>query len=146
MGRVQYPWSKRRAGKPVQGMVRRSREDRKGTQGTQGTAQGRQRGRQGTQGTQGTPEVGRRVGRLKVCTGRYAYIRPHDVCAPALHGAARRKPGPPGSRLLAYDYDLLVDALHRHTGRPRHVVIDWIQEKIVPLAARQKPALKIIYK
>ena len=134
MGRVQHPRIERQRRDILRGTL---------PKGTHKGTQGRQRGRQGTQSP---AAVGRRVGRLKVCLGRYAYIRPHDVCALALCGAAVRNPGPPGSRLMSYDYDLLVDVLHRHTGRPRHVVIDWVQEKVIPLAARPNPTLKIIYK
>ena len=131
MGRVQHTGTERQRGDVLRGMVRRPRDS------LQGTSQGTSQGRQGTQ----TKGVGR-VGRLKVCeVGRYAYIRPTCICDLALHKAA-----PHGSRLLAYNYDLLVASLDRHTRMSRCDIIDWLQKHVIPLAEGPSPRLKIIYK
>ena len=134
MDRVQHSRTKRRGGKPVRGTLHRPRGRLK--KDCQGTSQG-------TQGTQ-TQRVGR-VGRLKVCeVGRYAYILPTCLCDLALLKPAA--PGTHGSRLLAYDYDLLVGSLHRHTRMARCNIIDWVQKHVIPLSVCARPRLKIIYK
>lgn len=70
-------------------------------------------------------------------------MRPTCICDLALVRAAD---GKHGSRLLAYDYDLLVDVLDRHTRMARCDIIDWLHKHVIPLADGDKPRLKIIYK